>query len=766
MRPARMLSTALPPPRPKAAACDRAIAYNVATRRTVMRLLGGAAFLCAPGGASAQTAAPTSSQPTITSQPPVAESQSQPAVTPEIVVTGARAAVETTIDRKSYSISRDLQAATGSAVDVLRNIPSVSVDLDGNPSLRGDPNVQILVDGRPSPQFNAGNRGAALEALGANGIDRIEVLTNPPASFRPDGSAGVINIVTKRRRGSRTASAQLSAGSGGRFNLGGSGSLQMGRLGVRGSLALRHDIRERSFADERASYDAATGDVPTSTLLTGTIGNDRLSKIATLGADLDLGKSDRVSVEGTYNARSDPSSFLQRSVRRDAGSATVSLRDRDRPGREQVNSNSATLRYHHAVDADGNGLTLLAQRSRTWDSELFRIVDTYSTLAATPTSQDQSLYLDQITRELSLEYRTRLPADAKLVVGYDLQHDDDLFDDAQTLPAAAGQPALTDPNFTNLFRHGQTIQALYGSYERPLGAWTLLSGLRLEKTDVRTNQVTTARRGGYRYFRAYPSLHLTNRLTDRQTLSLSYGRRVIRPSAEDLNPFLIQQDAFTLRQGNPDLRPQEIQSLELGWAYGRGATSRSLSLYLRSARNAFTVTTTPVSPSVVVITEQNLGRSLSGGLEFAASGKLTTKVDYNLSGNVFYNRIDAANLGLPGTRSTIGYEVKGALNWRATAVDTLQFNLAAAGRRLTPQGFRRGSIVADLGFRHQLRSNIALTATLSDVFASRRDRTIVDTRTLQETNSRRQPGRIALVSVSWSLLGASGKPPGKFDYEK
>src|ERR1044071_9149265 len=115
-------------------------------------------------------------------EPPPAPTPTAPPapVVTEIVVTGSRPAVENRVDRKIYAVSGDLQADLGSAADVLRNVPSVSIDIDGNPSLRGDSGVQILVDGRYRPEFNGSNRGAALEQLAANGIDRIEVMTNPP----------------------------------------------------------------------------------------------------------------------------------------------------------------------------------------------------------------------------------------------------------------------------------------------------------------------------------------------------------------------------------------------------------------------------------------------------------------------------------------------------------------------------------------------------------------------------------------------------------
>ncbi|WP_206243434.1 outer membrane beta-barrel family protein [Novosphingobium terrae] len=690
--------------------------------------------------------------------------QSPGTMAPDIVVSAQQPNVETGIDRKSYAVARDLQATTGSVADVLRNVPSVSVDVDGNLSLRGDSNVQILVDGRPSPQFNNANRAAALEALGANGIERIEVLTNPPANFKPDGSAGVINIITKRRNGSHAASLQSNVGSSGRFNLSGTGSVQIGKLGLHGGLTLRRDLRVRHFSDDRTVTDATTGAVQSTSHIVGNASDSRLAKIATLGADLDLSNVDRISAEGSYNARSDHSTFAETAT--EGLNSGLSQSGRDRPGREQEISNSAMLRYHHDTEANRNGITLIAQRAQTWERQRFAITNSTILPFADPTFQNQNLYRNQVTREISAEYVGSLPGSAKLIAGYNLQRDDTLFDNGQTLPAAAGAAALPDTNFTNIFRYGQTIHAFYGSYERPIGAWTLLAGVRLEQADITTHQITSGQRGGYGFFRAYPNLHLTDKLSPHQTLSLSYGKRVIRPDPEDLNPYLVQQDPYTLRQGNPGLRPQEIQSFEAGWSYDKGATSRSATLYLRSARNAFTITSTPVSPTVVLITEQNLGKSLSGGLEVATAGKVMKGLDYTLSGNIFYNQIDAANLGFTGTRSTFGYEAKGALNWHMTAADTLQINLATAGKRLTPQGYRRGYVVMDLGYRHQLRKNLALTATVSDVFSSRHDGLIVDTPTLQEVTLRRQSGLVASIGLSWTLAGAKKKAAEKFDYEK
>lgn len=693
------------------------------------------------------------------------QATSAPQAQGDIVVTGQAPTTTTTIDRKSYSLSKDLQARTGSVADVLRNLPSVTVDVDGNPSLRGDANVQILIDGRPAPQFNNANRGAALEQLGADNVARVEVLTNPPANFKPDGSAGIINIVTKRRRQGRAAGVQANVGTGGRFNLSGSGSTQFGRLNLHASASLRRDVRRRYATDDKTQTDAVTGFFRSATSLRSATTSDRLAESVTLGGDMDLSKADHLSAEGSYTNRFDRSSYVESDLQFDPTRATITRSGRDRPGTERQRSSSAMARYQRDLAPDGSAITVLAQRSQTIEDQRLRYADSFLLPASAPLFQRQQLVFDEVTRELAVDYTQMLPSKAKLLAGYNLQRDDNSFDNLQTFAAPAGGAQLPDPGFTNAFRFGQTVQAWYGSYERPIGQLTALVGVRMEQTDIQTNQATTGQRGRQSYFRVYPNLHLSEKLSDHQALNLSYGVRVIRPESDDLNPYLVQRDAFTLRRGNPELRPQEIQSLEAGWSYEKGSTNRSATLYYRRIRNSFTIVTTPIDANRVLVTEANLGRSQTGGLELAISGRLLPHVAYSLSGNVLYSQIDASNLGYGRRRSTIGYDAKGALDWSITTTDAVQLNVGSVGRRLTPQGYRRGYVAADLGYQRKLASNASLTATVSDVFASRREGMIIDTPTLSENVTRRLAGRIVLLGLSWNLPGGKKKAEA-FQYDR
>lgn len=230
----------------------------MATRR-----FGAAALLalaCA-GGAEAQTSAAASSSSV-----------------EGLVVTAVRPQAQTLLDRKVYSVTTDLQAHAGTAADVLNKIPSVSVDADGAVSLRGDGNVTILVDGKPSAQFSGAAQALSLLEFPAADIDRIEVLTNPPAQYKAEGTGGVINIVTRKtRRAGLTGSARASLGDQRRYQAGLDLAYNDGPLKLSGGVSLRQDAKERLITSDRTPSipTPATGCGPGSARTSGCAARSR-----------------------------------------------------------------------------------------------------------------------------------------------------------------------------------------------------------------------------------------------------------------------------------------------------------------------------------------------------------------------------------------------------------------------------------------------------------------------------------------------------------
>jgi len=210
-------------------------------------LLLAATAILSPGLALAQTAPAPAQAPAKPAKPADA-----PTAVEGVTVTSDSTAMRTSIDRRSYSVANDLSAKTGSIADALRNIPSVEVDVQGNVSLRGDPNVTIMIDGKPSSMFNGDGKADALQQLPADQIDRVEVMTNPSAAYRPDGTAGIINLITKQtRKPGATGSVKLNIGPNGRYSTGVSGNRVKGKLTLSGDASYRYDRQESWLEDSR-----------------------------------------------------------------------------------------------------------------------------------------------------------------------------------------------------------------------------------------------------------------------------------------------------------------------------------------------------------------------------------------------------------------------------------------------------------------------------------------------------------------------------------
>jgi hypothetical protein len=176
----------------------------------------------------------------------------------KVEVSARKEAFYNSIDRKVYNVGKDVQSATGSASDLLKNVPSVQVDIEGNVSLRGDGNVLILVDGKTSTMMGR-NRAAVLEQMPADGIEKIEVITNPSAKYKPDGTAGIINLTLKKKREpGYSGSLRGSVGDDGRYNAALNGNFNPGKYNLFGSVAVRQDDRPRTVQDDRSHLDLAT----------------------------------------------------------------------------------------------------------------------------------------------------------------------------------------------------------------------------------------------------------------------------------------------------------------------------------------------------------------------------------------------------------------------------------------------------------------------------------------------------------------------------
>jgi outer membrane receptor protein involved in Fe transport len=681
-----------------------------------------------------------------------------------IVITSKKLSVETFIDRKVYSVTEDVQSDFGSLSDILNVIPSIDVDSAGVVSLRGDINVLILIDGKPSVQFSGAKAGDNLQSIPAADIERIEVLTTPPAQFKADGAAGVINIITRKKHPEgASGSAQASLGSGGRYVTGVNGSDNTGPLAASFSAGYRQDYRQRlieSRVTTTGPSTAALGDSQSSI-------SERLRReVPTVGSSVAYALNERQSVSGSVN-------WMDRGGLR----TYTELNDSADPS-GVLTGNSRRLSAGHDPETDLDGKLGFAQKLRsgeTLDLSLHRSTahqhehydytnDTFIPPAAT-FYNNLDWHEDRETTEFGADYALSPSKARSLKAGYAFELDDYGFRNVGNNVDPASGAQTIDPTLTNNFKFRQQINAAYASYQANLGAWNWLGGLRAELTHTDARQLTDNISTVANYFRIYPSLHAERILTERSTLSLGASYRVTRPEPGSLDAYVDHEYTPNLVAGNPNLKPQFTESYELGYAFEAQGFSYSTTGYYRLNRDSVTGVTEYLGNGFTLTTTTNLPRNDSAGLEFTLNGRLLPKLSYNISGNLFYNQIDATALGFPGLQSTTGLNAKIKLDYRPTGDDSAQMTLTRTDKRLTPEGYIAAINLVNLGYKRQLNSDLSAVATLSDVFDGQRFRRFATTPTFTQEYQRTVQGRILYLGVVYSFGTGKKDRPG-FEYDQ
>ncbi|MDP1736763.1 MAG: TonB-dependent receptor [Caulobacter sp.] len=737
---------------------------------TVPAGVGLLGALLATSTACAQATTPAGSPPAPApapaTSPPPAPSTSTPAAPTTVQAVEVRAVdtpMKSSIDRRSYSIEGDLQATTGSIADALKRVPSVEVDIEGNIKLRGDSSVTILIDGKPSGVMTGPGRADALQQLPADQIERVEVLTNPGAQYSPEGSAGIINLVTKkgRRAGAgASGSVRFNLGTEDRYNGGINWAYNGRALSLSANAGLwRSGNRFDSTGDRTLS---SPGEVflrlqTTSAESRGLGGNLRLA------ADYDLDPRNRIS--GEANAFVFGSTFGSdyRFENLDGAGALLNLTERRTASDADGTSTSASLSWRREFTGDDHNLTLRVERDRwVWGTISDDRLDTLAPPDPTQFEDSDSRYVSS-NLGVKGDYSRPMPTTGRLKAGFDFQksrEDSDVL--LSTGPAA--DSTVLDPTRSHRLLFDETVLSGYLTYERPFGDLTVLGGLRFESATDDINLLTTGLKTSHGYDRVYPSLHLDYRLSDTSRLKASYGLRIRRPGAYDLDPWLVYIDAFNYRQGNPDLEPSETRSWEASWEYRKGGNYYLATGFWRQTDGEVTDVLVDLGGGVLLTTKANLAESRSGGLEFVINRKLTSTLGLNLTGTAQWSQIDAASLGFGGDRSTWSLGGRASFDWQVTPVDLLQVNAVATGKRITPQGFTEPTYSVNLGYRRKLDDRWFLTVTATDIFDSLESRTVTDSPGLSGTYVRRGSTRGLFVGLRYRFGAAKPQRDPAFDY--
>ena len=694
--------------------------------------------------------------------PPAPPAKTAPKTVGEVVVTGQAPPVQTSIDRRSYSVSGDLQAQTGAIADALRNVPSVEVDVQGNVSLRGDPNVTILVDGKPSSLFQGDNKGQALQSLPADSIERVEVITNPSAEFRADGTAGVINLISKKAKGvGRTGSVRLTAGDGDRYAASANLGYNSNKLTLSSDLSIRQDAQKSRTTDDRLQTDPASG-------AQTAIDQDQITHLiansvnARVSVDYDLTPRTRIGAEAHGNYTFFRVDAPSRFTFDDLTGAPADAFARQLSVHQKRAAAEASASLRQKIGAEGEFVLNLSHEEIV--DPRVRAGRTFDQIPPTPDAFDEQRLDNHLhTTELKGDYTQPMADMSKLKLGFDVEHVDNAYRNRGFAGPALGalSPA---PALTNLFLFKRTISAAYATYEKPVGDLTVQAGLRVEDVRQDIDQPTLGQAVENDYLRAYPTLHLAWKLSDAQQLTASYSHRVQRPDPSAFNSFRFLLDPLNFRAGNPHLKPQQTQSFELGYEYRQSPVMLLATLYYRQNRGGVADVLRDLGGGVYLSERSNIAQSRSGGLELVANGRLTKSLTYNLNGNLGWTELDSLGPLFAPTRSTVAFSGHGSLTWQATADDLFQLNAFMNGKRLTPQGYADPMVGVDLGYRHKLTDKLSIMMTVQDLLGSFRAFQAIDTPVLRERTRTDFDTRAVRVGLTWTFGGGKQRDPG-FEFQ-
>ncbi len=681
-----------------------------------------------------------------------------------IVVTSKKLSVETLIDRKVYKPD-DVQSDFGSLSDILSVIPSVDVDPDGIVSLRGDTNVLILIDGKPSTQLSGSAAGDNLQSIPAADIERIEVLTTPPAQFKADGAAGVINIIMRKKHPEGVSgSAQASLGSGGRYVTGANGSYNSGPLAASLSAGYRQDYRQRLIESTVIAAD------PTTAALTDSRSsiNERLRReVPTVGSSAAYALNERQSVNASVNwsDRGGLRTYTQLNDSADPAGVLTASSQRLSSGHDPEIDLDEKLGFSQKLRADET-LDISLHRSTSHQHEHYDYTNDSFIPPAATFYNNLDFHEDRETTEFGADYVSAPSKARSFKAGYAFEQDDYAFRNLGNNVDPVTGAQVIDPSLSNDFKFRQQINAAYASYQADLGAWTWLGGLRAELTRTDARQPTDNISTPGSYFRLYPSLHVDRILTERSSLSFGASYRVVRPDPGNLDPYVDHEYTPNLAAGNPNLKPQFTRSFEFGHAFEGQVFSYATTAYYRLNRDSFTGVTEYLGNGFTLTTTTNLPRNDSAGVEFTLNGRLLPKLTYNVSGNLFYSQIDASALGISGLQSTTGLNAKVKLDYRPTADDSAQLTLTRTDKRLTPQGYVDAINLVNLGIKRQLKTGVSAVATLSDIFDGQRFQRFATTPTFTQEYQRTVRGRIFYLGLVYSFGSGKKEKQPSFDYEQ
>ena len=616
----------------------------------------------------------------------------------EVTIKAESEVLQTSFDKRVYNTEEDMTSQGGGITDLLNNIPSVEVDNDGNISLRGSGNVTILIDGRPSA-MSQGAEGA-LDGIPASSVERIEIITNPSAKYDPDGTAGLINIVLKKNklRGTNTK-LDLSGSTGHLYN----GSINFNVRNENINFYTNYSFRYREgFRNNMNDRNSLINDTLVNLFQDRSGTDTRRSHTAKIGSDFFIKENQviGVSASGTYNDRIRTGNQYNMESFDDELNRYWSRTTYDPRSRMSVDLNAD---YKLDFNENKGDFSVVLTQSLGESESEGKYEERYFRADGTPfennrVSQYQNMSNNSSNFTGSADIQSNVSENFRYETGVKTFINQRFRSNYLEYYDSISGEILPDSNVINDFRFDEQIFAGYGIIAHKINKFRYQLGIRLEQAFTQPRLITTNEDFENNYFSYFPSGHLIYGDDDMGEFSLSYSRRINRPNSWSLNPFPVYSDPLNLRQGNPALQPEYINSFELGYQKNWEKLTLSGSLYFRQTVDKIQRIRQFFPNGVSINSFANIEESYDFGVEAVAVYSPFSWWKNVVSFNGYEKRL-AANVNGVNLRNS-GFSWSTKLNSTFSLFDgttTIQVNAQYIAPTFTVQGFYQRYAGIDIG---------------------------------------------------------------------
>lgn len=618
----------------------------------------------------------------------------------EVTITGEKSLVEEKVDRLVFNAEKDITSKGGDASDLLRKVPMLSVDLDGNVSLRGSSNIRVLINNKPSTII-ASNVADALKQIPADMIKSVEVITSPSAKYDAEGSGGIINIITKKNN-LQGLTLNIDSGVGNRgSNLGLNGSYRKGKMGFTlGGFG-------RAFYNKATSILDQTTFSGTDSYLTNqsSTAKDRgLFGQYSLGWDYDLGKNQALSAGLRYGTRN----FIQKqdltiNQFENGTLDNTSLRKVDR--KDLSGTIDFNIDYIRTFKPQQEW-SISTLYSRTGLTNNFN-TDLLSESGAVGSKLKNENKNENSEFTLQTDYQTPIGKNQMLEFGAKGIFRTVNSDFKYLVAGESGDFTLSTTNPAGALNYNQNVAAGYVSYTLTTkNKYTFKAGTRYEYTGISADLGTEKVISIPNYSNFVPSINVSKALSGSTTLKAAYNRRIQRPGIQQLNPNINLSNPQNISTGNPSLSPELTDNFELALSTNVKKTYLNVSAFARQTNNSITQVRMAVDTlqGAIVTTYDNIGTQRAYGMNVFANVYLTSKWTVNGSIDLLHSYLEGQTTGLDGTSvsaSNSGFNYGGRLMSQVALQNGwgLQAFGFYRGKEIQLQGTRTGFYIYSLGFK-------------------------------------------------------------------